>query len=235
MSATPGDEPRLWLPRPPLRDYIEYFGYWQRASGEPHRSRALPRGAATVVIDISGREHVDLYTGDGRTLLPVPAAFVTGAGTTSYVTRIDPAQAVVTIHFRPAGALPFLGVPLGELENSCVGLEDLPGMDSAALRERLIAATSAASRIALVESFLLQRLQIGAREPHRVVTAVLNAIEHDPSMRVSQAHRMTGLSPRRLTTAFRAEVGLAPKAFSAYAGYRQPSACWLPGRRGGPR
>ncbi|MGZ6779782.1 MAG: helix-turn-helix domain-containing protein, partial [Mycobacterium sp.] len=130
-----------------------------------------------------------------------------------YVTRIDSAQAVVTIHFRPGGALPFLGVPLAELENSCVGLEDLLGPDSAALHERLITTPWAESRITLVESFLLRRRQIGGREPHRVVAAVLNAIEHDPSMRVSRAHRMTGLSPRRLATAFRAEVGLAPKAY----------------------
>jgi AraC-like DNA-binding protein len=143
----------------------------------------------------------------------VPAAFIAGAGTTSYVTRIDASQAVVTIHFRPAGALPFLGIPLGELEISCVGLDALWGRDGTALRERLAATASAAERIALLESFLLQRLQLHALEPHRGVMAVVGAIAHDPSMRVSQANQMTGLSPRKLAEAFRAEVGLAPKAY----------------------
>jgi AraC-like DNA-binding protein len=32
-------------------------------------------------------------------------------------------------------------------------------------------------------------------------------------MRVSEANQMTGLSPRKLAEAFRAEVGLAPKAY----------------------
>ena len=127
VSAFPGADPQLYRPRPPLANFVEYFGYWQRESGEPHRSRALPRGAATVIIDVSGRQRVDFYAADGRTRLDVPPAFIAGAGTASYITRIDAAQAVVTIHFRPAGALPFLGVPLGELENSCVGLDGLWG------------------------------------------------------------------------------------------------------------
>ncbi|PQM48382.1 hypothetical protein C1Y40_01407 [Mycobacterium talmoniae] len=110
--------PRQYRPRPPLSDFIDYFGYWDRRAGEPHQSRALPRGAATVVIDVGGRSQVDFYDADGRTRLEVPPAFVTGAGTTSYLTRIDAAQTVMTIHFRPAGAVPFLGIPLGELTDS---------------------------------------------------------------------------------------------------------------------
>ena len=66
----------------------------------------------------------------------------------------------MTIHFLPAGALPFFGIPLGELENSCVGLTDLWGREAALLHERLIAARSAAERVALLESFLLHRGQL---------------------------------------------------------------------------
>lgn len=205
--------PQLFRPRPPLASYIEYFGYWQRDSGPPHRSRALPRGAATVIIDVSGRKHVDFCAADGSTRLDVPPAFVAGAGICTYVTRIDAAQAVATIHFRPASASPFLGIPLGELENSCVGLDALWGSDGTALHEHLIAAPSPVHRIALIESFLLRRLEVHDLEPHRGVRAVLSAIAGDPSMRVSAAQRMTGLSARGLAAAFRAEVGLAPKAY----------------------
>lgn len=213
VSALPGADPQLYRPRQPLANFVEYFGYWQRESGEPHRSRALPRGAATIIIDVSGRQRVDFFAADGRTRLHVPPAFIAGAGTASYITRIDVAQAVVTIHFRPAGALPFLGVPLGELENSCVGLDGLWGRHGSALHERLVATPSPADRISLVESFLLQRLAVHELEPHRGVRAVLGAIANDPSMRVTEAQTMTGLSPRRLAAAFRAEVGLAPKSY----------------------
>jgi AraC-like DNA-binding protein len=213
MTGCPGADPQLYRPRPELAGFVEYFGYWQPETGEPHRSRALPRGAATVIIDVSGRQRVDFYAADGHTRLKVPPAFIAGAGTASYVTSIDASQAVVTIHFRPAGALPFLGVPLGELENSCVGLDGLWGRHGASLHERLIATPSPADRVALLEAFLLQRLESHDQDPHRGVRTVLSAIAHDPSMRISEAQTMTGLSPRRLAAAFRAEVGLAPKSY----------------------
>src|SRR4051812_39483275 len=171
MTACPGADPQLYRPRPELAGFVSYFGYWQRGTGEPHRSRALARGAATVIIDVSGRQCVDFYAADGHTRLSVPPAFIAGAGTASYVTSIDASQAVVTIHFRPAGALPFVGVPLGELENSCVGLDGLWGRSGTSLHERLIATPSPAGRVSLVESFLLQRLTIHELEPHRGVRA----------------------------------------------------------------
>jgi AraC-like DNA-binding protein len=205
--------PRLYRARPPLGDYIDYFGYWERTAGDPHQSRALPRGAATIVVDVSGRARVDFYAADGRGRLNVPPAFIAGAGITSYVTHIDAGQAVMTIHFRPAGALQFVGVPLGELENSCVGLAELWGTEGTVLRERLIESPSAAVRIARVESFLLHRMRVRDRRSHPAMTALLAAIELDPSIRVAQARELTGLSPKRLTALFRAEVGLAPKAF----------------------
>jgi AraC-like DNA-binding protein len=212
VTASDG-EPRLYRPQAPLAHHIDYFGYWHRESGDPHRSRALPRGAATAVIDVTGRARVDFYAADGRTPLRVPAAFVAGAGTATYVTRIDAAQAVVTIHFRPAGALPFFGVPLGELENSCVGLGEVWGRHGDSLHERLIATPSPTERIGLLEAFLLRRLEFHHMQPHRGVAAVMAAVAREPSMRVNKALQITGLSPRRLTAAFRAEVGLAPKAY----------------------
>jgi AraC-like DNA-binding protein len=213
MKALSGAAPHLFRPRQPLARYIDYFGYWQRDSGEPHKSRALPRGAATIIVDVGGRQRVDFYAADGRTRLDVSPAFIAGAGTASYVTQIDATQSVLTIHFRPAGALPFTGIPLGELENSCIGLADLWGHRGTALHEQLVAARTAAQRVALVESFLLSRMRRHDREPHRNVMAVLGAVEDDPSMRVSNARELAELSPKRLTAAFRAEVGLAPKAY----------------------
>jgi AraC-like DNA-binding protein len=185
---------------------VDFFGYWDRAGGPVHRSRALPRGAATVIIDLSGRQQVDFYAADGITRLDVPSAFVAGAGSISYVTQIDSAQTVLTIHLRPGAAV---SAELGELENTCAGLADVWGHPGFHLHERLLAASSVASRIALVEHFLLPRI----RPRHAGVTAVLDAAERDPSMRVGQAVALTGLSPKRLIGLFRTEVGLTPKSY----------------------
>lgn len=93
--------PVLLRPSAPLAAHVQFFGYWHNTQAMTHRSRALPRGAATVIIDLDGREQVDFYAADATSRLDVGAAFIAGAGTTSYVTQIAPSQTVLTIHFRP--------------------------------------------------------------------------------------------------------------------------------------
>lgn len=205
--------PQLFRPRPSLAPYIAYFGYWDHRPGQAHRSRALPRGAATIVIDVGGRRHPDFYEADGCTRIDVSPAFITGAGTDSYVTRVETAHAIMTVHFRPAGALPFLGVPLGQMTDSCVALVDLWASEAIMLREQLIDAPGPAARVALLETFLLARTSGRVVVPHSDVLAVLAAAERNPSMRVSEAAAVTGLSPKRLSTLFREQAGLAPKSY----------------------
>lgn len=205
---------RLYKPRPPLAEHIEYFGYWQgnNAAG-PHTSRALPRGAVTAIIDVDGGTDLGFYASDGRTPLTVPPAFVAGAGPAAYVIRVVPAHTVMTIHFRPAGALAFLGCPLGDLEDALVGLGDLWGSGAELLRERLVEARSAQHRVDLLEQFLVARMRHGHRWPQPGVASVLRYAELDPSMRVSKAQVLTGLSAKRFNALFRCEVGLSPKAY----------------------
>lgn len=198
--------PELFRPSAPLASHVEFFGYWDRDGGPTHRSRALPRGAATVIIDLSPRQQVDFYAADGTTRLDVPPAFIAGAGSISYITQIDAAQTVLTIHFRPGAVFTDA---LHELENCCVGLADVWGSAGTELHDRLLDAPSARSRIALVEAFLLATI----RPRHAGVAAVLDAAEHNPSMRVAQAVALTGLSPKRLIGLFRTQVGLTPKTY----------------------
>lgn len=205
--------PRLYRPGRALAEVVDYYGYWERAAGEPHRSRALPRGAATVVIDVSGRAQVDFYAGDGCTRLEVPSAFIAGAGTDSYITGIDAAQTVMTVHFKPAGALGFLATGMGALENVCAGLVDVWGRPAAQLHEQLLDARTARDRITLVEAFLLERRRLHQHRPSAEIMAVLRSVESDPSVRISQVRAEVGWSARRLADRFRAEVGLTPKAY----------------------
>jgi hypothetical protein len=51
----------------PLRPEVDYW------------SRALPRGAVTVIFDVGQRQQFDFYAADGTTKLSVPPAFITGS------------------------------------------------------------------------------------------------------------------------------------------------------------
>lgn len=207
MTAT------LFRPHAALARHVEFYGYWDGRAAGAHHSRALPRGAFTVVVDVSGHRGIELFAADAVTRVAAAPAVAIGAGTQSYVTCAPPRQTVLTVHFRPAGARAFIGMPADELCDRCVGLDELWGDDALLLRERLIAETVAARRIALVESFLLNRAGTGTEGLPADVASALGAIDTDPSMRVRDVRAVTGLSEKALGAAFRAHVGLPPKAY----------------------
>lgn len=205
-------QPLLYRPAQPLAGHVEFFGHW-RHSGPTYRSRALPRGAVTIVFDVGRRQQLDFFTADGRTRLAVPPAVVTGPHRAAYVTDIAADEPAMAIHFRPGGAFPFLGIPLGDLQDVAVGLDDIWGHSGRELHERLIAAPSVAARFGILERFLLSRARLSVRRDPGVAAA-LAAVETNPSVRMADLRRLTGLSTKRMIALFRAEVGLAPKAYA---------------------
>jgi AraC-like DNA-binding protein len=204
--------PRLYRPGPPLNEYVEYFGYW-RSGVDAVRDRALPRGAATLIVDVGSPQRLDLYAADGATPLEVGAAFLSGPHATSYVSDIAPGTAVLAVHFRPGGAYPFCGVPLHELANVNVDLEAIWGADARRLHERLVDASSTAQRFAIVEQFLLSQARFSTAR-HPGVAVALAAFEASTELRVADTSRLVDLSPKRLIALFRNEIGLTPKAYA---------------------
>jgi AraC-like DNA-binding protein len=204
--------PRIYRPASPLGDYIEIIGHW-RGRGVDYRSRALPRGAATVIFDVGQRQRLDFYAADGHTRLSVPPAFITGSHTASYVSDITADEPVMAVHFRPGGAFPFFGIPLSDLENAYVGVDQVWGRDGRELHERLIEASSVADRFGILEEFLLSRPWFGV-DRHPGVVAAMAAIEDNPSIRMADIRDLVGMATKRLIASFRAEVGLSPKAYA---------------------
>jgi AraC-like DNA-binding protein len=204
--------PTCIRPSSPLGDYVESIGDW-RSPAVDYWSRALPRGAVTVIFDVGQRQQLHFYAADGTTRLGVPPAFITGSHTASYVSNIAAGEPVMAIHFRPGGAFPFLGIPLGDLEDAYVGIDDVWGRDGRELHERLVETSAAASRFQILEEFLLSRPWLSAdRQPG--VAAAMGAIEDNPSIRMSDIQQLVGMSTKRVIALFRVEVGLSPKAYA---------------------
>jgi AraC-like DNA-binding protein len=204
--------PRIYRPVAPLADYVEFIGDWRNREAD-YWSRALPRGAVTVIFDVGQRQQLDFYAADGKTRLSVPPAFITGSHTASYVSNIPADEPVMALHFRPGGAFPFLGIPLGDLEDAYVGIDEVWGRDGRDLHERLIETSTAASRFQILEQFLLSRPSLPT-DRHPGVAAAIAAIESNPSIRMADIRHQVGMATKRLIGLFRAEVGLSPKAYA---------------------
>jgi AraC-like DNA-binding protein len=214
---------RSHTPPPPLSDFIERF--WICSDATPHpRERILPSGTIELVVNLREDEvriydpsHPDRCTRRS-------GAILSGAYSRFFV--IDPSQhaSILGVHFRPGGAFPFLGAPVGELADAHVDLQDLWGRPAAELRERLCGAATAAERFSLVEKALLSRLR-RSPERHGAVPVALDAFEPagmaGVGTRVRDVARRAGLSQRRFIQVFAAEVGMTPKLYSRVRRFQQ--------------
>jgi AraC-like DNA-binding protein len=204
---------RSHTPAPPLADLIERF--WSCSDAPSHdRERIVPSGTVELVFNLRDDE-IRIYD----PLRPDQFKRFSGAvvsGTYSRYFVIDPHQhaSIMGVHFRPGGAVPFLGAPSIDLADTHVDLSTFWGPAAGELREQLCAvADNSAKRFAILETALLQRLRRAPRR-HSAVSFALNAFaQTSVSGGVRDVARSVGLSDRRFIQLFAAEVGLTPKLF----------------------
>src|SRR5215472_7549376 len=109
-------------PTAPLDEFVDVF--WMIAGGDAaRRERILPSGTAELVINLH-EDEIRIYD----TTQPGRCQRFSGAvanGTYSRPFACDARQhcSIIGVHFRPGGALPFLGVPAFELSDTHVNLE----------------------------------------------------------------------------------------------------------------
>ena len=140
-------------------------------------------------------------------------SFLAGLYESSTFVVAEGPAACIQVDFTPIGAHLFLGVPMHELANRVVEVEDLLGRDRDIVA-RLEAATTWEARFALIESLIVARV-VAARRPAPEIVWAWRALEEtNGAVRVGALADRLGRSRRHLTARFREHVGLAPKTFA---------------------
>jgi AraC-like DNA-binding protein len=200
-------------PGPPLDRFVKTLWLWEGCTRPHSRERILPDGSMQIVVNLAD-DRIPLYDrGSGE-----PCGTTRGVllcGPRSGYSVIDTASqlSVFGFHFKPGGMLPFLRMPLDELHDREMGLDCVWGRIADELRERLLAAPTAAAKFRAAEYYLLARA-VRDFERHPAVAFALRELCGSPSRPVSAVRERTGFSWRHFAELFRREVGLAPKAFA---------------------
>jgi AraC-like DNA-binding protein len=211
-------------PAEPLRRYVaHYTGYRQRGV-PPARHRGLPSPYLTLIFTLD-EPLVILAHPDPR---QPPGHFGTllgGLHSAPALITHDGAQSGIQVALRPLGARAVLGVPAGELAEIDVPADAVLGGACAELRARTLAAPGWPERFAVLDEVLLRLMRQGlmrhgpmapARpEPEaapEVRWAWRELLASGGTLRVTDLAAETGWSARHLTSRFRAEIGLTPKA-----------------------
>ncbi|MDT5186816.1 MAG: hypothetical protein QOJ20_3283 [Mycobacterium sp.] len=210
---------RTYRPGPPLADFIEYL--WALRDVPAHSTeRIVPSATLELVVNLH-EDALRIYDPETRGWRRYSGAVVSGAYRRFFV--IDPRDhaSIVGVHFRPGGALPFLGVPPGELADRHVDLAMLWGRSALELREQLCAAPTAAARFALLERALRSRL-VDCRPGHPAVPFALGRLAR-PGVTVGEVAADVQLSRRRFIEVFTTEVGMTPKRLSRVLRFQRAS------------
>ncbi|MFN8444439.1 MAG: AraC family transcriptional regulator [Caldilineaceae bacterium] len=185
-----------YKPKSPLVNFVELMWFHDGYRSVYKYERAVPHGAATLVINFAQRE-----------------ATFCGAHSAPFILETEKMRSHIGIAFKPGGAFPFVPLPAGELHNEVVPLDTLWGRQVFPLRDQLLEAPSAQAKFALLEQALLAHLS----HSDLIHPAVRFAVEHFPQVLsprpVSTVAEQVGLSLRRFNQIFDAQVGLSPKRF----------------------
>lgn len=187
-----------------------YTGYRQRGV-PPALHRGLPSPFLTLIFTLDEPlvllAHPDPRQppGDFGTLLG-------GLHSAPALISHDGAQSGLQVALRPSGARALLGLPAGELAGLDVPADTVLGGVCAELRARALAAPGWPGRFAILDEILLRRLAGAAGTPPEVRFAWRQLLHTGGTARISDLAAETGWSGRHLTSRFRAEIGLTPKA-----------------------
>lgn len=196
----------------PLSTFVESI--WLHDGMPPaHRAeRRLPDGMLSLIFNLRDDE-IRLYAPhDLAQVRRYPGALLTGARSSFALLDTATATSVLGVQFKPGGASAFLPWPADEIQGSELSLELVWGNEALDLREQLSAEPSPAQQFALVEPFLLARLNVDYA-PHPAVTFALDQLQTSRKRTITRVSDQLALSRTRFNQIFRAAVGLTPKQY----------------------
>jgi AraC-like DNA-binding protein len=211
---------QTYRPGPPLADFVAYM--WALRDLAVHsQERIVPSGTLELVVNLN-EDALRIYDPRFAAWRRYSGAVVSGSYRRHFEIDTRDHASIVGVHFKPGGALPFLGMPPGELADRHVDLEMLWGHSALALRERLCTAATSADRFAVLEHALKSHLP-SVRPGHPAVPVALTQLAR-PGTTVGAVATALELSRRRFIEVFTAEVGMTPKRLSRVLRFQRVSA-----------
>jgi AraC-like DNA-binding protein len=166
-----------------------------------------PLGGFGLVFNLGHRLQMD------QKILTDPV-FFDGVNTRSRKMGFEGHIDLLGVRFHVGGAFPFVGIPLGHLQNETQILDAVPPRPLLTLHDRLFEADTLEERISILENWLLQRLS-GESVRDRIVPASLSWIQQSQGqISMAQLEQTFPMSLRQLERLYQSQVGMPPKMYA---------------------
>jgi AraC-like DNA-binding protein len=179
---------------------------WEQTRGKPAALREVPFPGVPLILNLASAWNIEGPGGRRERR----DSFVAGIHAASAVVHAAGAWACIELRLTPLGAHRLLGVPMHELANRTVELDELlPRADE--LTTRLREAASWPERFDLAEGVLLRRLADSPAPPAAIAWSWQQLRRSGGRVPIGAIAAELGWSHRRLIARFREHIGLAPK------------------------
>lgn len=210
-------EVRSARPAAPLQGIVDRYAWWSECTATFTTRRELASTGGVFIINLgSPLEIVDARGELHR--LSAGEGFAGGLARATSLSRSTGAMTGVHLHLPAATLARLLGLPLAELCDRVVSLDQLLGGEATALGDRLLAAATHERRWAILDGFV-ERQMAGAH-------AQDNEVEH-ARRRLARGHPVRaiaadlGWSRKRLAQRFRDGTGLLPRQYAGLARFER--------------
>lgn len=200
-------------PAKPLRPWLVggYTGYVE-SSRDRVRRRELPFPGVPLIVSFG--DEIAVSGPGGVSSRPHLVSFLAGLSDGPAITEHGGRQAGIQVNLTPLAAYRLLRMPMSELTNQVVGLDDLVGGVGVEFGERLAELSSWPARFELLNAELGRRLEQGPPVSPDTAWAYRELSQCDGDMRIAELSSRIGCSRRHLASRFRQQVGMTPKAFA---------------------
>lgn len=219
LSSTLGVEHHAANLRPPLDAFVEVV--WGVKGLTFYQSETvLPNGGIEFMLNFGSTQRV-LAFGSQKTFEEHKNYWIAGLQNQPLTIESSGASHLISIRFRPGGAHALFGMPIEEINNRVVDLDLVLGNAIEELHTRLGLANDFRSRVKIIETWLLQKLNPHEYE-HRLVNQAIATLWRSGSGKpIAELCEELGLSNKHMITIFRRLVGFPPKSVARIMRFRK--------------
>lgn len=175
---------------------------------QPEKQRIVPDGCMEMIF-----HYGDLYHqySDEENYIVQPRCFVFGQITAPLEIAPSGTTGIFAVRFYPEGFTPFATIPVQEMENRAVPLNELFGEEAQHLEKEVLNSVTNEQRIKIIEHFLLGKL-IAPETIDRVAKSSVELIMHlNGQLSVEELSERLQVNRRQLERKFSSVIGLSPK------------------------
>jgi AraC-like DNA-binding protein len=171
--------------------------------------RIVPNGQAHLMVNLAEDQFRTYDAAHTERMNRHTGAVLAGPHARSTVLDTREQRRLVAVEFRSGGAARFFPMPMTEVCNQIVQIDDMWARSGKLLRERLLEASTPDLKFCVLEEMLIQHCA-PKFDPaiQYAVTALRNGVP------LPQLTAKLGLLPRTLVRRFSSQVGITPKRFA---------------------